>query len=61
MTKKAYYSRQVKKASQLLFYKRHTKPGVKGWELRNTLGSNYPKILKVLDRYLEKKTLRSVD
>lgn len=54
MTKKAYYSRQVKKASQLLFYKRHTKPGVKGWELKNILGSNYPKILKVLDRYLEK-------
>lgn len=54
MTKKAYYSRKIKKASQLLFYKRHTKPGVKGWELKNTLGSDYPKILKVLEKYLEK-------
>ena len=57
MTKKAYYSRKVKKASQLLFYKRHSKPGVKGWELKNTLGSDYPKILKLLDKYLEKLDL----
>lgn len=54
MTKKAYYSRKIKKASQLLFYKRHTKPGVKGWELKNALGSDYPKILKILDKHLEK-------
>lgn len=54
MTKKAYYSRKIKKASQMLFYKRHMKPGVKGWELKNTLGSDYPKILKILDKYLEK-------
>jgi hypothetical protein len=37
----------------MLFYKRHAKPGVKGWELRKTLGSDYPKVLKILDDYLK--------
>ena len=34
------------------------KPGVKGWELKNKLGSDYPKILKVLDNHLEKLNLK---
>ncbi len=54
MKRKAYYARKIKRASQLLFYKRHMKPGLKGWELKNALGSDYPKILKVLDKHLEK-------
>ena len=58
MKKKAYYSRKIRRAAQLLFYKRHMKPGVKGWELKNALGSDYPKILKVLDKYLEKLDLQ---
>jgi hypothetical protein len=58
MTKKAYYARKTKRAAQLLFYKRHRKPGVKGWELKNKLGSDYPKILKVLDNHLEKLDLQ---
>ncbi len=58
MTRKAYYARKIKRATQLLFYKRHMKPGVKGWELRNALGSDYPKILKVLDNHLEKLDLQ---
>ena len=58
MTRKAYYSRKIKRATQLLFYKRHMKPGVKGWELKNALGSDYPKILKVLDGHLEKLDLQ---
>jgi hypothetical protein len=58
MTRKAYYARQIKRAAQLLFYKRHRKPGVKGWELKNKLGSDYPKILKVLDSHLEKLDLQ---
>ena len=58
MTRKAYYSRKIKRATQLLFYKRHMKPGVKGWELKNKLGSDYPKILKVLDNHLEKLDLQ---
>ena len=58
MTRKAYYARKIKRAAQLLFYKRHRKPGVRGWELRNKLGSDYPKILKVLDDHLEKLDLQ---
>jgi len=58
MTRKAYYSRKIKRAAQLLFYKRHRTPGVKGWELKNKLGSDYPKILKVLDDHLEKLDLQ---
>lgn len=51
--RKAYYARKIKKAVHLLFYRRHRKPGVKGWELRKSLGSDYPKVLKVLDKHLE--------
>jgi hypothetical protein len=58
MTRKAYYARKIKRAAQLLFYKRHRKPGIKGWELKNKLGSDYPKILKVLDNHLEKLDLQ---
>jgi hypothetical protein len=58
MKRKAYYARKIKRAAQLLFYKRHMKPGVKGWELKNALGSDYPKILKVLDNHLEKLDLQ---
>jgi hypothetical protein len=58
MTRKAYYSRKIKKAAQILLYKRHMKPGVKGWELKNLLGSDYPKILNVLDDQLKKLDLQ---
>jgi hypothetical protein len=58
MKRKVYYARKIKRAAQLLFYKRHMKPGVKGWELKNALGSDYPKILKILDNHLEKLDLQ---
>jgi hypothetical protein len=51
--RKAQYASKLKRATHLLFYKRHTKPGVKGWELRKTLGSDYQKVLKLLDDYLK--------
>jgi hypothetical protein len=51
--RKAYYASKLKRATHLLFYKRHKKPGVKGWELRKALGSDYPKVLKLLDDYLK--------
>jgi len=51
--KKGVYGSKVKKATQLLFYKRHQKPGVKGWELHKALGSDYPKVLDLLDDYLK--------
>ena len=51
--RKSLYAGKVKKASQMLFYKHHAKPGVKGWELHKALGNDYPKVLQVLDDYLK--------
>ncbi|MCS7095960.1 MAG: hypothetical protein N3F10_02290 [Candidatus Bathyarchaeota archaeon] len=51
--RKAYYAGKLKRAVHLLFFRRHKKPGVKGWELRRALGSDYPKVLKILDEYLK--------
>jgi len=49
---------KMKRAVHLLFYRRHSKPGAKGWELREQLGSDYPKVLSLLDDYLEKLDLK---
>jgi hypothetical protein len=51
--RKATYASKVKRATHLLFFKRHAKPGVKGWELHKALGSDYPKVLKIMDDYLK--------
>ena len=51
--KKGIYGGKIKKATQMLFYKRHQKPGVKGWELHKALGSDYPKVIDLLDDYLQ--------
>jgi hypothetical protein len=51
--RKAAYASKLKRATHMLFYKRHKKPGVKGWELRKALGSDYPKVLKLLDEHLK--------
>jgi hypothetical protein len=51
--RKATYASKLKRAIHMLFFKRHSKPGVKGWELRKSLGSDYPKVLKILDDYLK--------
>ena len=51
--KKGVYGSKIKKATQILFYKRHQKPGVKGWELHKALGLDYPKVLDLLDDYLK--------
>jgi len=58
LKRKAHYARQIKRAAHLLFYRRHKKPGVKGWELRRRLGSDYPKVLKILDDHLENLDLQ---
>ena len=42
----------------MLFYRRHQKPGVKGWELHKALGADYPKVLDVLDDYLKNLDLQ---
>ena len=51
--RKAAYASKVKRATHVLFYKRHKKPGVKGWELRKVLGSDYSKVLKIVDDHLK--------
>jgi len=56
--RKAYYSSKIRRATHLLFYRRHRKPGVKGWELRKALGSDYPKVLNILDDYLKSLDLQ---
>ena len=58
LKRKVLYLRKLKRATHLLFYRRHRKPGVKGWELRKRLGSDYPKVLGLLDSYLEKLDLQ---
>ena len=50
--RKRRYSMMLRRAAQMIFYRRHREPGVKGWELRRRLGSDYPKVLRLLDEYL---------
>jgi len=56
--RKGVYAAKVKRATHMLFYRRHQKPGVKGWELHKTLGADYPKVLDVLDDYLKNLDLQ---
>jgi hypothetical protein len=58
MKKKGVYASKMKRATHMLFYRRHQKPGVKGWELRKALGADYPKVLDVLDDYLKSLDLQ---
>ena len=51
--RKGAYAAKVKRATHMLFFRRHQKPGVKGWELRKALGSDYPKVLEVLDDFMK--------
>jgi hypothetical protein len=56
--RKGVYASKMKRATHMLFYKRHQKPGVKGWELHKTLGADYPKVLDILDDYLKSLDLQ---
>ncbi len=51
--RKGAYAAKMKRATHMLFYRRHQKPGVKGWELRKALGSDYPKVLDVMEDFLK--------
>ncbi|MCW4005994.1 MAG: hypothetical protein NWF04_05285 [Candidatus Bathyarchaeota archaeon] len=51
--RKATYAAKIKRATHMLFFQRRQKPGVKGWELHKTLGSDYPKVLDLLDDHLK--------
>jgi hypothetical protein len=52
------YSRKVKEAVQLLFFKHHRLPGVKGWELRQELGPDWLEVVEVLDDQLKNLDLQ---
>ena len=56
--RKGIYAAKMKQAVHLLFFRRHKKPGVKGWELRKSIGSDYPKVLQLLDDYLKSLDLQ---
>ena len=56
--RKGVYASKMKRATHMLFYRRHQKPGVKGWELHKALGADYPKELSVLDDYLKNLDLQ---
>jgi hypothetical protein len=45
-------SEKIKKAAQLLFFKRGKMPGAKEWELKIKLGKNYKEILKQLNEII---------
>lgn len=49
----ASYMSKIKRAAKLLFYQRHRKPGLKGWELKKALGKDYLKIIGLLNEQLE--------
>ena len=56
--RKGTYAAKIKRATHMLFYRKHQKPGVKGWEMHKTLGSEYPKVLDVLDDFLKSLDLQ---
>jgi hypothetical protein len=56
--KRGVYASKMKRATHMLFYRRHQKPGVKGWELHKALGVDYPKVLDILDDYLKSLDLQ---
>jgi hypothetical protein len=47
--RKGIYAAKMKRATHMLFFRRHQKPGVRGWEMHKALGSDYPKVLSILD------------
>lgn len=47
------YSRKIKDAVHLLFFKHHRLPGVRGWELRQELGADWLDVIDVLDKQLK--------
>jgi hypothetical protein len=53
----------VKKAAQLLLFRSHRIPGVKGWELKKALGEDYIEVIAVLNSMLDRlgSAKKSVD
>ena len=49
----AAYARKLKDAVHLLFFQHHRLPGVRGWELRQELGTNWQKGIEELGKNLQ--------
>lgn len=58
MSEEAELRAKLKRAAHMLFFRTHSKPGVKGWELKKGLGRNYLKVIELLDKELEKMGLK---
>ena len=56
--RKIDYSSKVRRAAQLLLLQRHRRAGVKGWELKRSLGRKYLDVIKLLDEELAKFGLK---
>jgi len=52
------YSSKVKDAVHLLFFTHHRLPGVRGWELRQELGTDWLQIIEVLEEQLKPLDLK---
>jgi hypothetical protein len=52
------YLRKVKDAVHILFFKHHRLPGVRGWELKQELGTEWLEVVDVLDKQLKNLDLR---
>jgi hypothetical protein len=52
------YQRKLKDAVHLMFFTHHKLPGVRGWELRKELGSEWQNVLEVLDKQLQPLDLK---
>ncbi len=58
MSEEAELRVKLKRAAHMLFFRTHSKPGVKGWELKKGLGRNYLQVIDLLNKELEKIGLR---
>jgi hypothetical protein len=52
------YLRKVKEAVHLLFFTHHRLPGVRGWELRQELGTDWLQVIEVLEEQLKPLDLK---
>ena len=52
------YQSKMKDAVHLLFFTHHKLPGVRGWELRKELGTDWQNIVEVLDKQLQPLDLK---
>ena len=54
MEKKARTEKNLKKALQMLLFREYSLPGVKGWELKKALGTDWQDIIEILSDDLDK-------